>query len=92
MKHTYIVKGITCEGCVAKVKHKLLMHPKITGAEVTLEGQKAIISMQRHLSLNDLQEAIGKDTKYRISEDASDRSHPAVKEASTHHGLQRINR
>jgi cation transport ATPase len=83
MTHTYKVDGITCNGCVAKVKSKLLMHPDVTGADVTLEGQKAVISMQRHLSVNDLQEAIGKDTKYRISEDASDHSHQTMKEATT---------
>ncbi len=62
MTHSYTINGITCNGCVAKVKSKLLMHPDVTGAEVTLEGQKAVISMQRHLSLNELQDAIGKAT------------------------------
>lgn len=78
MTHAYTVSGITCNGCVAKVKSKLLSNPDITGAEVTLEGQKAIITMQKHLSLNELQETIGKDTKYKINEDATDHSHQAI--------------
>lgn len=78
MTHSYTVNGITCNGCVAKVKSKLLMHPDVMAAEVILEGQKAVISMQRHLSLNELQDAIGKDTKYKISEDVSDHIHRSM--------------
>jgi copper chaperone CopZ len=69
MTHSYTVDGITCEGCVAKVKHKLLSHPDITAAEVSLEGQKAVITMQRHLTVDELQDAIGRGTKYVITED-----------------------
>src|SRR5258708_3419133 len=82
MTHSYIVKGITCEGCVAKVKGKLLMHPDITAADVTLENQKAVITMQRHLSVEELQEVIGTDNKYKISEDASDHDQHAMKKES----------
>ena len=71
MTHSYTIAGITCNGCVAKVKNNLLRQPDVTAAEVMLEGQKAVISMTRHLTLNELQEAIGKDTKYRISHDNS---------------------
>jgi cation transport ATPase len=75
MTHSYTVSGITCEGCVAKVKHKLLMNPDITAADVKLEGQKAVITMQRHLTVDELQDTIGRDTKYVIKEDAADHSH-----------------
>lgn len=75
MTHSYTVSGITCEGCVAKVKHKLLLNPDITAADVKLEGQKAVITMQRHLTLDELQDTIGRGTKYVIREDAADRSH-----------------
>ena len=78
MTHTYTVSGITCNGCVAKVKSKLLAHADITRAEVTLEGQKAIITMQKHLSLIELQETIGKDTQYKINEDAIDHNRQAI--------------
>lgn len=79
MTHSYTVAGITCDGCVAKVKSKLLMHPDVLSADVKLEGQKAVITMQKHLSLNELQEAIGKDSKYKISTDTSDHSHHTMK-------------
>lgn len=68
---------MTCEGCVAKVKSQLLMHPDITAADVQLDGKKAVISMQRHLTVSDLQEAIGKDSKYRI-QGSDHQSHQAT--------------
>jgi cation transport ATPase len=83
MTHSYTVAGITCEGCVAKVKSKLLMHPDVLSADVKLEGQKAVITMQKHLSITDLQETIGVDTKYKISADTSDHSHHNMKAEET---------
>lgn len=79
MTHTYTVAGITCNGCVAKVKSKLLMHPDVLAADITLEGQKAVVTMQKHLSEAELQEAIGIDTKYKISEDLADRRYQTMK-------------
>lgn len=66
MKHTYSVTGMTCTGCVAKVKSQLLMHPDVLSAEVTLPDQ-AVIEMSRHISTTDLQQAIG-NPKYTITE------------------------
>jgi copper chaperone CopZ len=83
MTHSYTVKGITCEGCVAKVKSKLLMHPDITAADVKLEGQKAVISMQKHISVAELQETIGVDTKYKISADDARHTHHQMEGAET---------
>jgi cation transport ATPase len=83
MTHSYTVSGITCEGCIAKVKSKLLMHPDVLAADVKLKGQKAVITMQKHLSVAELQEAIGVDTKYKISEDLADHSHHAMKDEKT---------
>lgn len=65
MKHTYSVTGMTCTGCVAKVKSQLLMHPDVLSAEVTLPDQ-AVIEMNRHISTSELQQAIG-NSKYTIS-------------------------
>jgi cation transport ATPase len=83
MTHSYTVKGITCESCVAKVKSKLLMHSDVLSADVKLEGQRAVITMQKHLSERELQEAIGVDSKYKISADASDHSHHNMKTGVT---------
>lgn len=59
---------MTCNGCVAGVKGKLLMHPDVLSAEVTLPDQ-AVIEMSKHISTADLQNAIG-NKKYTISENA----------------------
>jgi len=83
MTHSYTIKGITCEGCVAKVKSRLLIHPDVLSADVSLEGQKAVITMQKHVSVEELQEAIGVDSKYKISADTSDHSHHTTKVAET---------
>ena len=83
MTHSYTIEGITCSGCVAKVKSKLLMHPDVLSADVTLDGQKAVVTMQKHLSVAELQEAIGVDTKYKISEDLADHSHHTMKPEET---------
>jgi copper chaperone CopZ len=69
MKHTYIIEGMTCQGCVAKVKSKLLSQPDILSVEVSSDLTKADISMQRHLQVDQLQRAIGDDSKYRIKAD-----------------------
>src|SRR5438045_1908734 len=66
MTHSYKVTGMTCEGCVAKVKHKLLAHPDVTAADVKLDDQNVTVTMQKHISLEDLQSAIGNDSKYKI--------------------------
>lgn len=68
MKHTYKISGITCDGCVASVKGKLQTNASIT--DVTIDKASGIteITMQEHVSLQDLQESLGgNESKYQIS-------------------------
>lgn len=74
MTHKYIIKGMTCNGCVAKVKSELLKLPDVLSAEVNLP-QEAVITMQKHIDTKTLQEAISKERKYIITEDENDHSH-----------------
>ncbi|MFN8336382.1 MAG: heavy metal-associated domain-containing protein [Cyclobacteriaceae bacterium] len=67
MKHTYSLTGMTCSNCVASVKSKLLIHPEVLSAEVTLDPQQAVIEMSQHISTADLQKAIG-NSKYTITD------------------------
>lgn len=76
--HSYIIDGITCDGCVAKVKSKLLMHPDIQSVDLKLDDRKAVITMGKHLSVSELQQTIGVDTKYHIVNDKADSSHHAM--------------
>lgn len=68
MTHTYQVTGITCSGCENKVKSSLLIVPEVTDVAVSKETNSATISMDKHISINALQEALGGNaSKYRIS-------------------------
>lgn len=74
MTHKYNIKGMTCNGCVSKVKSELLKLPDVLSAEVNLP-QEAVITMQKHIDTKTLQEAISKDGRYIITEDENDNSH-----------------
>ncbi|MBX9734880.1 MAG: heavy-metal-associated domain-containing protein [Chitinophagaceae bacterium] len=65
MTHKYKVTGITCSGCEAKVKSSLLMLPNITNVDVSKEQQTVAITMDKHIALSVLQNAL--DKKYTIS-------------------------
>jgi len=56
---------MTCSGCVAKVKSGLLKLGHVLSAEVQLEAPQATITMDKHIPLPALQDAIG---KYIITE------------------------
>lgn len=59
---------MTCSSCEAKVKSALLTVNNITNVEVAKETNSAIISMDKHVSLGELQKALTeKDSKYKIS-------------------------
>ncbi len=81
MTHQYNLSGLTCSGCVAKVKSELLKLPDIVSADVTQE--KAVISMEKHIPLSRLQDAISTGGKYKISENASDASHHQMTQDGT---------
>lgn len=65
MIHTYKVTGMTCSSCEDKVKTALLSVNNVMDAEVSKENNTAAITMDRHVSLADLQKAL--DSKYQIS-------------------------
>ena len=65
MVHTYQVTGMTCSSCEAKVKSALLAVENITNVEVSKNENSAIITMDKHIALSDLQKALPE--KYQIS-------------------------
>lgn len=65
MVHTYHITGMTCSSCEAKVKSALLMVNNVTAVEVSQVAKTATITMEKHVSLSDLQKAL--DSKYQIS-------------------------
>ena len=68
MTHTYQLTGMTCTSCEAKVKSSLLTLPDITSVEVSKDTNSATITMEKHIPLNTLQEAVKKaGEKYQIT-------------------------
>lgn len=66
MTHTYNIQGMTCGGCVASVQEKLSKITGITSVEVNLASSEAKITMENHISLKHLREALS--PKYEITE------------------------
>ncbi|MGO4876414.1 heavy-metal-associated domain-containing protein [Pedobacter psychrotolerans] len=68
MTHTYQLTGMTCGGCENKVKSNLLILPDVTAVEVSKDTQSATISMEKHIGLAALQQALGgPESKYKIT-------------------------
>ncbi|MBL1232986.1 MAG: cation transporter [Vicingaceae bacterium] len=65
MTHTYQLTGMTCGSCEAKVKSALLSINNVTAVEVSKDNNAATITMEKHIALSDLQNAL--DDKYQIS-------------------------
>jgi len=60
---------MTCSGCEATVKSNLLKLPDVESVEVSKDTGVATIGMAKHISLEELQNAIGANSHYRISTD-----------------------
>ena len=68
MTHTYQLTGMTCSSCEAKIKSTLIALPGINSVEVSKEKSTATITMEKHILLNVLQEAVKKaGDKYQIN-------------------------
>ena len=80
MTHTYNISGMTCNGCVANVKSELLKLGDITAAEVQLGTPQATLSMQKHIPITSLQNALKKAGNFNITEADGGIHHPAVKD------------
>jgi copper chaperone CopZ len=65
MTHTYQLTGMTCSSCEDKVKKALELVDNITNVAVSKENNTATVTMNKHVGLTDLQNAL--DPKYQIS-------------------------
>ncbi len=84
MQHTYQIEGMTCDGCAAKVKTALFKIPEITGAEINHSENKGVITMENHVDIKHLQEALSKAGNYTIQENGSHHHNSAaVKDEKT---------
>ena len=65
MKHTYKIKGMTCNGCRSHVEKALAEIEGVTNVSVDLEKAEAEIEMEKHIPLKKLQQALA-DSSYSI--------------------------
>lgn len=82
MIHTYSVTGMTCNGCVAKVKAALQQTAGIRSAGIQLGEPQATLDMDRHIPVEKLQETLGKLGKYAITEYGGSVQHHTETKAS----------
>jgi copper chaperone CopZ len=69
MKQKFQINGITCGGCVARVKKTLEEHHNIEKAEIFLAPKGAtLVSMNEALSVADLQKQLNTLEGYTITE------------------------
>lgn len=66
MTHTYNVTGMTCSGCKASVEKSLAALANVDKVDVDLNNSTATITMQKHIGVDTLQNALS--DKYTISE------------------------
>jgi Cu2+-exporting ATPase len=93
MVHKYQVTGMTCGGCEAKVKSALLKVENVTNVEVSKDENSATITMDKHISTEQLQEVLTAVGKYTLemsnnkSPQHTTTNEPVAKSCSTHsHG------
>ena len=64
MKHTYSITNMHCTGCVGHIKEQIEKHPDVTLVDVSLEQNEAVINMDKHITIAELQLSLDKDTEY----------------------------
>lgn len=64
----YELQGMSCGGCVSNVKRALLQVPDVTEAEVHLNPQGAVITMNKLIAVDELQTQLKKAGHYTIKE------------------------
>ncbi len=66
MEHTYTIQGMHCESCVDKITRALRNVPGIMSAEVSLDPPQARVTMENHLPLTELQDAVRRAGEYKL--------------------------
>jgi cation transport ATPase len=79
---------MTCGSCVAKVKSELLKLGDVIQAEVQLAVPQAEITMQKHIPLSSLQNALSKAGAFKISEQNHVESMADFKDQTVQSSLQ----
>ena len=62
----YLVEGMSCSHCVARVKNALLKHSDVVQAEVTLNPPLAKITFKNPINIQELQRLVNDAGDYTI--------------------------
>ncbi len=82
MRHTYIIKGMTCNGCRSHVENTLAKVGGVSDVAVDLEKEEANITMEKHIPFEKFQEALKNDGgRYSIYKSAEHHNHSEIKKA-----------
>ncbi|RUA34442.1 Copper chaperone CopZ [Marivirga sericea] len=74
MKKRYELQGMSCGGCVNSVKKALLQVPDVSNVEIQLRPPGAVITLNKPITLEELQAELKKAGHYTIKEDISNAS------------------
>jgi len=69
MEHIYSIEGMHCESCVTKIGQALRSIAGITSAQVSFYPPSATVSMDRHVPVAELQNAVLRAGEYTIRPD-----------------------
>ncbi len=72
MTHTYSITGMNCTGCTGHVKEQIEKHPDVTLVDISpitlvekvRRRKEAVISMNQHIPIVELQRFLDQDSKY----------------------------
>lgn len=81
MQHTYKISGMSCNGCRSHVEEALKKAPHVTDVAVDLQKAEAVIEMDSHVSIEQLQKTLQGST-YSIlpSEEGHKHTHEPPKQ------------
>ncbi len=68
MTKTYLIEGMSCGSCVAKVKSALLKVEGVEDAGVQLQSPQATIKMKNDIPSSIFQSELNKAGRYKIKE------------------------
>ena len=66
MKKKYELSGMSCGGCVNSVRQILLQIPDVIVAEIQLNPPTAVLTMNKPIALEKLQEQLAQSGNYTI--------------------------
>lgn len=86
LKSTHRLEGMSCGSCVTKITGRLLEHPEIIAAEVTLQPPQATITSRKALADDELNTWLQPLGHYRVKSTVIEPSLPAA-DATTYRPL-----